>query len=119
MGPAAQPSSPPPSRLSLLRLDHGAAHVVAAVGTRDVRRLRRPALRASLELLRLHAVVRAALAGAGIGVFAFRDGHGEISRRAQAHIGQRELGSNPPNYRARHSRSMAVALGFGPGRHYY
>jgi hypothetical protein len=49
---------------------------VAAVGANDVRGLLRAAFRAGLKLLGLQGVVRAAHAGAGIGLFALGDGHG-------------------------------------------
>jgi hypothetical protein len=60
----------------LLRFHQRPAGVMAAVGTNDVRRLGRAALRAGLQLLWLQGVVRAAHAGAGVGLFAFWDGHG-------------------------------------------
>jgi len=92
----------------LLRLDHRPAAVLAAVGADDVRGDGRAALRASVELLGGESVVRPPHAGARIGLFALRYGHG----------------SNP-NYRAdllnglnwlavrthQHKRS-----GFGPSR---
>jgi hypothetical protein len=74
---------PTASRLLLLRLHHRPALVRAAVRADDVRRLRCAALRARLQLLGLHPVVRATLTGAGIGMFAFGDGHGLSFRSGQ------------------------------------
>ena len=60
----------------LFRLNHGPAAVLAAIRADDVGGDHRAALRAGVELLRLQAVVRAAHAGAGIGLFALGNGHG-------------------------------------------
>jgi hypothetical protein len=60
----------------LLRLDHGAAGVVAAVSADDVGRRGRTALGAGGELLRLDRVMRATHAGAGVRLLALGDGHG-------------------------------------------
>jgi hypothetical protein len=61
---------------SLLRLDHRPAAIMPAVRTDDVRRNLCAAFRAGLQLLGLQTMMRAAHAGAGIRLFAFRDGHG-------------------------------------------
>ena len=90
------------SSFLLLRLDHRAAGVVAAVRADHVRRFRRAALRAGLELLGFERVVRATHAGAGIRVFAFWNGHrSTCARRAF------RLLENPPAYGDRRSQVKA------------
>jgi hypothetical protein len=59
----------------LLGLDNRPAAVLAAVWADDVRRLRRAAFGARLELLSFEGVVRATHACAGVGLFAFWYGH--------------------------------------------
>jgi hypothetical protein len=55
---------------------HCATGVVATIGANDVRGLLRAAFWAGLKLFGLQGVVRAAHAGAGVGLFALGDGHG-------------------------------------------
>jgi len=65
---------------SILGIDNRAAHVMTTVGAGDVRRRRPTALGTGLQLLGGQAVMRATLAGAGIGMFAFGDGHRKAPR---------------------------------------
>jgi hypothetical protein len=74
--------SPPAPRTGLARLlfghfDHGPAHVVAAIGANPVRGHRGAALRAILQFERFDGVVGPAAIGAGVGMFAFRNSHGD------------------------------------------
>jgi len=61
---------------SLLRLDHGAAHVVPTVGADDVRHHHRATLGTSVQLLGLQGVVRTPLARTRIGVLTLGESHG-------------------------------------------
>ena len=64
------------SQLTLnLGFNNRAAHVMTAIGAGHMRRCCRTALGAGLELLSGQSVVRPTLARAGIGMFAFGDGH--------------------------------------------
>src|SRR3972149_6080879 len=95
----------------LLPLAHPAdlpTAVLAAVGADDVRGDGRAALRASVELLGGESVVRPPHAGARIGLFALRYGHGSNPNyRADLLNGLNWLlGGTPPQKRR----------GFGPAR---
>lgn len=68
------PWSQSPQR-SFLGLDDRASHVVSAVRAGHVGGCGLATPRAVLQLSRREAIVRAALAAAGVGVFSFRDGH--------------------------------------------
>ena len=62
-------------RMPLFHFDDFATHVVAAIGTDDMCRQDVAALRADVQLARFFRVVRAAGAGASVGVLAFGNGH--------------------------------------------
>lgn len=60
----------------LLGFNHRPALVMATIGADGVRRGRGAALRAGLQLTRGQEIVRATLAGTGVRMFAFGNGHG-------------------------------------------
>ncbi len=60
----------------LFGIDDSSAHVMTAVGAGHMRRRCLAALGAGLQLSGGKSIVRPSLAGARIGVFAFRYGHG-------------------------------------------
>src|SRR6185312_3590449 len=79
---AQQELRPPTDPANLLCFDDRAACVMATVRANDVRRLRRAALRAGLQLLGFKSIVRPTHPGPRIRLFAFRNTHDNTCQKS-------------------------------------
>jgi hypothetical protein len=102
----------------LLRLNHGAAGVVAAVAADDMGRRGGAALGAGGELLRLDRVVRATHAGAGVRLLALGDGHGWGRGQESGARRQQIAWAGGLCRTAQDSGEIAAAEGDGRGIHH-